>query len=143
MYTYRCKVIKIVDGDTVDVDIDLGFGVWLSNQRIRFDGIDAPESRTSDAEEKIFGNLAKEFVYRMLPLDSYQTLVSKEYNATGKYGRIIGDFLVYDLKTDGERKLTEIMIREHHAVAYNGGDRDLLEEAHLQNRQALREAGIV
>ena len=50
MYTYRCNVIKIIDGDTVDVDIDLGFGVWLKKQRIRMYGIDTPESRTRDLE---------------------------------------------------------------------------------------------
>ena len=52
MFEYKCKLVKVVDGDTVDVDIDLGFGVWLQNQRIRLYGIDTPESRTSDAEEK-------------------------------------------------------------------------------------------
>ena len=52
MFEYKCKLVKVVDGDTVDVDIDLGFGVWLQNQRIRLYGIDTPESRPSDAEEK-------------------------------------------------------------------------------------------
>ena len=60
MFEYKCKLVKVVDGDTVDVDIDLGFGVWLQNQRIRLYGIDAPESRTSDAEEKKYGLAAKE-----------------------------------------------------------------------------------
>ena len=55
MFEYKCKLVKVVDGDTVDVDIDLGFGVWLQNQRIRLYGIDTPESRTSDAEEKSMG----------------------------------------------------------------------------------------
>ena len=55
MYEYRCTVVKIVDGDTVDVDIDLGFGVWMKKQRIRMYGIDTPESRTRDLEEKKFG----------------------------------------------------------------------------------------
>ena len=52
MYEYRCTVVKIIDGDTVDVDIDLGFGVWMKKQRIRLYGIDTPESRTRDLEEK-------------------------------------------------------------------------------------------
>ena len=60
MYEYRCKVVKIVDGDTVDVDIDLGFGVWLHKERIRMFGIDTPESRTRDLEEKKFGLAAKQ-----------------------------------------------------------------------------------
>ena len=52
MFEYRCKLIKVIDGDTIDIDIDLGFGVWLRNQRIRMYGIDTPESRTRDLEEK-------------------------------------------------------------------------------------------
>ena len=60
MYEYKCKVIRVVDGDTVDVDIDLGFGVWLHKERVRIQGIDTPESRTRDKVEKRFGLLAKE-----------------------------------------------------------------------------------
>ena len=55
MYEYRCKILRVVDGDTVDVDIDLGFGVWMHKERIRLHGIDTPESRTRDKVEKIFG----------------------------------------------------------------------------------------
>ena len=62
MYEYRATLLKIVDGDTVDVDIDLGFGVWLSNQRIRLYGIDTPESRTRDLEEKKCGKLAAKYI---------------------------------------------------------------------------------
>jgi micrococcal nuclease len=52
MYEYRCKIVKIIDGDTVDVDIDLGFGVWLHKERVRLYGIDTPESMTRDFDEK-------------------------------------------------------------------------------------------
>ena len=62
MHEYRAKVIKIVDGDTVDLDIDLGFDVVLANQRVRLYGIDTPESRTRDAEEKYYGKLSKQFL---------------------------------------------------------------------------------
>ena len=61
MYEYKCKIRKVVDGDTVDVDIDLGFGVWLRKQRVRLVGIDTPESRTKDLEEKKYGLAAKSF----------------------------------------------------------------------------------
>ena len=58
MYEYKCELDRVVDGDTVDVDIDLGFGVWLKKERVRVMGIDTPESRTSDKIEKVFGKAA-------------------------------------------------------------------------------------
>ena len=66
MYEYRINVVKIIDGDTVDVDIDLGFGVWLKKQRIRLHGIDTPESRTRDLEEKRYGLMAKAFLTQQI-----------------------------------------------------------------------------
>ena len=66
MYEYKAKLVKVVDGDTVDVDIDLGFGVWLKNERVRIMGIDTPESRTRDKVEKIFGLAAKAVSYTHL-----------------------------------------------------------------------------
>ena len=69
MYEYNCKIVKVVDGDTVDVDIDLGFGVWMRNERVRLYGIDAPESRTSDKEEKKYGLAAKKYVQDCMPVD--------------------------------------------------------------------------
>jgi len=66
MYEYKCKIVKIVDGDTVDIDLDLGFGVWLRDERVRIMGIDTPESRTSDAMEKIFGQAAKDRLNSLL-----------------------------------------------------------------------------
>ena len=79
MYEYRCKIVKIIDGDTVDVDIDLGFGVWLHKERVRLYGIDTPESRTSDKEEKVYGLIAKEWIKKFMPVDSMHVfLVSLE-----------------------------------------------------------------
>ena len=83
MHEYRCKIIKVVDGDTVDVDIDLGFDIWMKNERIRLLGIDTPESRTRDKEEKKFGLLAKKIVETFMPVGSKQTLVTKK-DGTGK-----------------------------------------------------------
>lgn len=116
MFEYRCIIRRVVDGDTVDVDIDLGFGVWLHNQRVRLLGIDAPETRTLDLEEKEAGLDSKAYVEARLPIDSVQILVSKEFK--GKYGRILGDFKVYDNVYDAERNLTELMLRDNKAILY-------------------------
>ena len=66
MYEYRIKVVRVIDGDTVDVDIDLGFGVWMHKERVRLYGIDTPESRTRDKVEKVFGKAAKAYLQESL-----------------------------------------------------------------------------
>ena len=93
MYEYRCKIRRVVDGDTVDIDIDLGFGVWLHKERVRIYGIDTPESRTRDKEEKKYGLMAKEFVKQFVKGDSIK-LTTQKYDAKGKFGRILGDIIV-------------------------------------------------
>ena len=70
MYEYKCKILRVVDGDTVDVDIDLGFGVWMHKERVRMMGIDTPESRTRDKVEKLFGLASKDKLKSMLPARS-------------------------------------------------------------------------
>ena len=78
MYEYRCTVNKVIDGDTVDVDIELGFGVVLADERVRIMGIDTPESRTSDKVEDLFGEAAKARVKELLSGDVIlKTEVSK------------------------------------------------------------------
>ena len=74
MYEYKAKILRVVDGDTVDVDIDLGFGVWMHKERVRMMGIDTPESRTRDLVEKQFGLASKEYVKSYLPVGSIQVL---------------------------------------------------------------------
>ena len=128
MYEYKCKIVKVVDGDTTDVDIDLGFGVWLHKQRVRFFGIDTPESRTRDLEEKKYGLAAKEYVLDAMPVGSTQTLVTVK-DGKGKYGRILGKFRLED-----DSILNDNMISEHHAVAYFGQSKDDIEEEHIVNR---------
>ena len=135
-YEYPCKILRVVDGDTVDVDIDLGFGVWIHRERVRIMGIDTPESRTRDLVEKKFGMAAKEFVKFLMPIGSMQ-LIKTEKDKTGKFGRILGDFLFED------KRLTEIMIEENHAVPYFGDSKDDLLEQHMKNREILLEKGLV
>lgn len=145
MFRYKCKIIKIIDGDTVDVDIDLGFGIWIRDERIRIHGIDTPESRTRDLVEKKFGLLAKKFVQDKLKVGSIQTLVTEKAGdeAKGKFGRILGKFEVYDHKTDSTMFLGDIMVREHYAVPYNGQSKEDVQEQHLENRVKLAESGII
>ena len=125
MYEYKCKILRVVDGDTVDVDIDLGFGVWMHKERVRVNGIDTPESRTRDLEEKAFGLAAKERVKELLPIGSMQVLKTEidksGEDKKGKFGRILGDFKIYFPAYDRWSTLTESLIKEGHAVEYDGG----------------------
>ena len=139
MYEYRCKVNKIVDGDTVDIDIDLGFGVWLKDERVRIMGIDTPESRTSDKVEKVFGLAAKHRLEELLGETSVlKTQVSKDgEDMKGKFGRILGDFEV------GDKRVTDIMIEEGHCVPYFGESKDDVQAQHMINRERLLAEGVV
>ena len=138
MYEYRCKIVRVVDGDTVDVDIDLGFGIWMHKERIRVYGIDTPESRTRDVTEKVFGKLATEAVKTFLPEGSMQTLVTVQDKA-GKIGRVLGKFLIYDAKEDRQTTLNEWMVKNHFAVEYSGQSKREIAHAHLRNFQKLAE----
>ena len=134
MYEYRCTVVKIIDGDTVDVDIDLGFGVWMKKQRIRLYGIDTPESRTRDLEEKKYGLAAKSYLTGMLDDEAGITLKTHK-DAEGKFGRILGELW---RNTDyAEQSINEYMIEKHHAVRYMGQSKESIEENHIKNRELV------
>ena len=139
MNEYEAKVLKVVDGDTVDVDIDLGFGIVLTDERVRIMGIDTPESRTSDKIEKLFGLAAKERLKELLGEET--VLITKDdkhgEDMKGKFGRVLGDFRV------GGKTVTEILIEEGHAVAYHGQSKDEIQDAHLANRNRLIAEGKV
>jgi micrococcal nuclease len=140
MYEYRARVIKVVDGDTVDVDIDLGFGVWLKDERVRIMGIDTPESRTRDKVEKKFGLAAKARLKELLgatPILKTQVGKGGE-DMKGKFGRILGDFL-----TEDGKKCGELLIKEGHAVKYTGGAKEDVEKQHMKNRARLIKEGKV
>lgn len=140
MYEYRVDVLHIVDGDTVDVDIDLGFGVWLRNERVRIMGIDTPESRTSDPVEKKFGLAAKARLKELLGKQAIlKTQVDKSgEDMKGKFGRILGDFIGLD-----GRMVTEVLVEEGHCVPYFGGSKDDVQAQHIKNRERLVAEGIV
>ena len=152
---FHVTVTKVVDGDTVDVDIDLGFSTILKKQRVRLMGIDPPESRTRDLVEKLFGKAAKAHLKKLLS-EGDITLVSHD---KGKFGRILGELFVFvgsdedwmD-ESEGHQTLLEStprvsvnqqMIDDHHAVEYTGENKDTTEQRHLEHRKLLLENGTV
>ena len=142
MYEYECTIRKVVDGDTIDVDINLGFNTWINNERVRLYGIDTPESRTRDLEEKKFGLYAKSVVDKFLPVGSKQVLVA-HLDKVGKFGRILGEFRIYDGEQDRQTTINEYMIRKSIGVEYKGQSKDDIAEQHLKNREVLYEQGTV
>ena len=136
---YDVVLLKCVDGDTVDVDIDLGFGVWLKDERVRIMGIDTPESRTSDKVEKLFGTAAKNRLKELLK-NGGKLITTEDKSGEdmkGKFGRILGDFEV------GDKRVTDIMIEEGHAVAYFGGSKEEIQMKHMANREKLLREGVI
>ena len=111
LYYYKCRVDRVVDGDTIDVDIDLGFNVVLKKQRVRLAGIDTPESRTRNKAEKVLGLAAKE---RLKALCGDEVFIQSL--GVGKFGRILG----IPLTREGI-DICATLIKEGHAVEYWGG----------------------
>ena len=139
MWTYRAKVVRVIDGDTVDVDIDLGFGIWQKNERVRIMGIDTPESRTCAMVDKEFGLASKAMLKRVLGKTTVlQTTINKKgIDMKGKFGRVLGDFLYKG------KPVSKLMCREGFAVPYFGGNKEKLKAKHMANRRKLIKAGIV
>ena len=132
MYEYKATIKYIVDGDTVDVDIDLGFDVWLRNQRVRLYGIATPECRTRNKKEKAHGLLAKDYVEKALKLGEVYTLRTKE---KGKFGRYLGEIKV------GRTTINNLLIKELLAVPYQGQSKKDIAIKQEENRIALIEQG--
>ena len=145
MYEYRAMIRRVVDGDTVDVDIDLGFGVWLKDERVRIMGIDTPESRTRDKIEKKFGKAAGARLKALLGKTAVlKTRVAKDgEDMKGKFGRILGDFEVYYAAEDRYCLAGEILVKEGFAVLYEGQSKDDVQEQHMINRKRLIAEGVV
>ena len=131
LYVYRIKSItKVVDGDTIDANIDLGFDISFT-KRIRLAGIDAPESRTTNLKEKALGLETKEWLKKTLE-DAKDILIKTEKpDSTEKYGRIIGHLFINDQETS----LNNQMIDEGYALAYEGGKKDMDLELLLSRRK--------
>ena len=127
MYTYNVEIRRIVDGDTIDVILDLGFSV-LVKERVRLAGVDTPESRTRDLREKKFGKLATARVEELLPVGEKFIARSKSYDSAGKYGRAMLDFDLPDGRT-----LAAALVEEHMAVPYHGQNKKDIRAEHEAN----------
>jgi micrococcal nuclease len=129
MYEYECKIVRVVDGDTIDVDISLGFGLWIHGESIRLFGVDCPECRSRDKEEKAAGLAAKRFVERFLQVGETYTLNTQ---GKGKFGRYLGTI------SNETETVNKALVNEHLAVVYYGQNKDEVEAAHLKNRSRYK-----
>ena len=143
MYEYNVTITKVVDGDTVDVDIDLGFGMVYKKQRVRLLGIDTPESRTRDLVEKLFGKASKAHLKMLLEVGNV-SLISHD---KGKFGRILGELFINDPENPQEPQhrtsVNQQLINDHHAVEYTGANKDTTTLQHMENREFLLNIGTV
>jgi micrococcal nuclease len=141
MYEYKCTIVDHVDGDTIDVDIDLGFDVFLRDVRFRLTGIDSPEKFSGDAVGRVFGIASCNRLKELLPIGT-SVIVKSSVNKTGKnikekWNRWLGEFFVND------KSINKQMVEEGYAVSFFGQNRADLEMAHLANRQRLLYEGKV
>lgn len=130
MYQYSCEVLKTIDGDTIDVRLDLGFKIY-HKARVRLYGIDTPESRTRDKDEKARGLLAKNHILQALEGGQEVVIQTKLKDSRGKFGRVLGILVI-----DGV-DINQQMVDEYLAVAYTGQNKKKVEAQHKKNRAML------
>jgi len=118
-YYYKADVVRVIDGDTIVCNIDLGFDNWLHNEHIRLLGINCPETRTRDPIEKEAGLIAKHFVDTFLKDNGNKVILETVYDSGGKYGRTLAVIHVMDVETNQLINLNEILIDEGYAMRYN------------------------
>ena len=133
MYEYNCEVKRIVDGDTVDVVIDLGFDIHYSS-RVRLYGIDPPESRTRNKDEKVRGLMSKKYLTDAL--SKGQVVIKTHKDKKGKFGRVLGEMYVAD------KNINLMMVDDNLAVKYKGQNKKQIEEEHQVNRELLIAKGL-
>ena len=130
-YIYRIKEIyKVIDGDTIDASIDLGFGIYLT-KRIRLAGIDTPESRTTNVKEKLMGLESKDWLKHRVENAQCILIKTELPDSTEKYGRIIGHLFINGQETS----LNNQMITSGYALAYDGGTKDKNFDVLLERRK--------
>ena len=135
MYEYGCKVTRVVDGDTIDVDLDLGFDI-IYKCRVRLYGIDTPESRTRDKDEKARGKLAAKFLQDAISNGKHVILQTQLKDSKGKFGRVLASVIVDKID------INQQMIKNYMAVKYKGQSKQDIKLEHLNNRAKLIELGV-
>ena len=130
MFEYNCKVRRVIDGDSIVCDIDLGFSHWIHGEHIRLDGIDTPESRTTDLDEKYFGKLATEFVLEWVEENGPDFRIQTTHK--DKYGRYLGKIFGHSGRT-----INELLVENYLAVEYDGRSKDEIQDLHMANRKKL------
>ena len=135
MYEYACKVERVVDGDTVDVVLNLGFDIMYKS-RVRLYGIDTPESRTRNLDEKARGKMAGAFLKNKIDTGEKIVIQTKLKDSRGKFGRVLGNIIV-----DGIN-INQLMIDNYHAAAYFGQSKEAIEAVHDANRTRLIELNL-
>lgn len=139
-YEYHAKVTNVVDGDTIIVDIDLGFDVVLSNQSVRLLGVDTPESRTSDKTEKVFGLASKDYTKSFIEnCNKYVIIRTHKSDDSEKFGRLLGEIINPETK----EVLNDSLVSNGYAVKYLGENKSNVKELHIKNRKRLIDAGKV
>jgi micrococcal nuclease len=144
-YEYHATVTEVVDGDTIVIDIDLGFDVVFTKQKVRLLGVDTPESRTSDKVEKVFGLASKDFVKKFVVACKNQVIIrthiSEGTDDSGreKFGRLLGEIVNPETK----EVLNEQLIIKNYAVRYMGENKLLVKDQHMANRKLLIDRGDV
>ena len=135
MYEYGCKVTRVVDGDTIDVDLDLGFDI-IYKCRVRLYGIDTPESRTRNKDEKVRGKLAAKFLKDAISNGKNVILQTQLKDSKGKFGRVLASVII-----DGIN-INQQMVTNHLAVRYEGQSKKDIQLDHLKNRDILIKQGL-
>ena len=135
MYEYACKPVRVIDGDSLIATIDLGFHIQF-NTSVRLYGIDIPESRTRDPQEKKCGLLSKKFLEEAVK-NGKNIIIRPQKDEKGKFGRVLGSLVIDGININHK------MIEENLAGAYYGQSKDSIAKGHLVNRAILVEKGLL
>ena len=139
MYEYIIKLNRVIDGDTIVADIDLGFDVWLKDQYIRLSGVDTPELKSKDKAHRAAGLLAKTKLTEFLSSARGLLLKSENFQPEDdKYGRILGTII-----TDRDENVNHYLLNNRYGAEYNGQNKGEIMKAHAANIEFLTANGFL